>query len=74
MSNALFINGQLDPLRTIGVQNDDNNESVVVIVIEGRVFLNNFQKFAEASRNYFFNNSLKLYIPYAVIENQIYYS
>lgn len=34
-SNVLYVHGQLDPWRTVGVQADDNNESTTVIVIEG---------------------------------------
>lgn len=36
-SNAIYVHGQLDPWRTVGVQVDDNDNSTIVIVIEGIV-------------------------------------
>lgn len=34
-TNVLFVHGQLDPWRTVGVQTADDNDSTTVIIIEG---------------------------------------
>lgn len=39
-SNAIYIHGELDPWRTVGVQTDDDNDSTTVIVIEGNPYSN----------------------------------